>query len=184
LSFDIDEGGVTTTISHTFTADAADANAAADAFVASAAFAQAAGAGYVLSNESSGTITFTNDTAGLADVSLSTVTATQAAASSVNSIDISTSGGAQTAIGALDTAIKEVGQERANLGAFQNRLSHTVSNLQSMVENTSAALSRIADADYASESANLAKNQVLQQAGTAMLSQANASTQNVLSLLK
>jgi len=69
-------------------------------------------------------------------------------------------------------------------GQYSNRLEHTVSNLSSMVENTSAARSRIADADFAVESANLAKNQVLQQAGTAMLSQANASTQNVLSLLK
>ena len=77
-----------------------------------------------------------------------------------------------------------VDAERAKLGAFSNRLEHTVSNLSSMVENTSAARSRIADADFAVESANLAKNQVLQQAGTAMLSQANASTQNVLSLLK
>jgi flagellin len=170
------------TFSHTFTADGT-ADQAADAFAA-AQGAAATTAGFTLTNESTGTVTFTQTTPSALDVSGASVTATQAAASSVNSIDISTSGGAQTAIGALDTAIKEVGQERANLGAFQNRLSHTVSNLQSMVENTSAALSRIADADYASESANLAKNQVLQQAGTAMLSQANASTQNVLSLLK
>jgi flagellin len=91
---------------------------------------------------------------------------------------------ASGALNSIDHAIKQVGQERASLGAFQNRLEHTVSNLQSMVENTSAARSRIEDADFATESANLAKAQVLQQAGTAMLAQANASTQNVMSLLR
>tara|TARA_B110000503_G_scaffold108251_1_gene161866 strand:+ start:268 stop:1452 length:1185 start_codon:yes stop_codon:yes gene_type:complete len=107
-----------------------------------------------------------------------------AAQLAVGSVDISTATGATSAIASIDSAIEEVGQERAKLGAFQNRLEHTVSNLQSMIENTGAAQSRIEDADFATESANLAKNQVLQQAGTAMLSQANASTQNVLSLLK
>jgi len=100
----------------------------------------------------------------------------------ITSIDLTSS--ASDAILSIDQAIKEVGQERSKLGAFQNRLDHTVSNLQSMVENTSAARSRINDTDYATESANLAKAQVLQQAGTAMLAQANASGQSVLSLLK
>ena len=104
--------------------------------------------------------------------------------SSVNTLDISTTSGATAAITSLDLAIAEVGAERAKLGAFQNRLEHTVSNLSSMIENTSAARSRIQDADFAVESANLAKNQVMQQAGTAMLAQANASSQGVLSLLK
>jgi flagellin len=106
------------------------------------------------------------------------------AGSSVNTLDISTAAGAAAAITSIDLAIAEVGAERANLGAFQNRLEHTVSNMSSMIENTSAARSRIQDADFAVESANLAKNQVLQQAGTAMLAQANASGQGVLSLLK
>jgi flagellin len=104
--------------------------------------------------------------------------------SSVNTLDISTASGATAAITSLDLAIAEVGAERAKLGAFQNRLEHTVSNLSSMIENTTAARSRIQDADFAVESANLAKNQVMQQAGTAMLAQANASSQGVLSLLK
>ena len=103
---------------------------------------------------------------------------------SVNTLDISTAAGATAAITSIDLAIAEVGAERAKLGAFQNRLSHTVNNLSSMIENTSAARSRIQDADFAVESANLAKNQVMQQAGTAMLAQANASSQGVLSLLK
>ncbi|MBT7969250.1 MAG: flagellin, partial [Methylococcales bacterium] len=74
--------------------------------------------------------------------------------------------------------------ERAKLGAFQNRLQHAVNNMTNMSANTSAARSQVADADYAAESSSLAKNQILQQAGTAMLAQANASAQTVLSLLK
>ena len=85
---------------------------------------------------------------------------------------------------ALELAIATVDSYRSELGATANRLDHAASNLMSRVEHQSAARSRIEDADYAIESANLAKAQVLQQAGTAMLSQANASTQNVLSLLK
>ena len=100
----------------------------------------------------------------------------------ISAINLTSS--ASDALSSIDQAIKEVGQERSKLGAFQNRLEHTVSNLQSMVENTSAARSRIQDTDFAAESANLAKAQVLQQAGTAMLAQANASGQSVLSLLK
>ncbi len=73
---------------------------------------------------------------------------------------------------------------RATLGAVANRMEHAAANLMSRVENQSAARSRIQDADYAVESANLAKSQVLQQAGSAMLAQANASTANILSLLK
>ena len=84
----------------------------------------------------------------------------------------------------IDTAIAKVDSYRGTLGAVANRLDHTVSNLMNRVENQSAANSRILDADYAVESANLAKAQVLQQAGTAMLAQANASGQGVLSLLK
>ena len=112
------------------------------------------------------------------------VAAADAVYSSVNTLDISTEGGGRTAITSIDLAIAAVGAERAELGAFQNRLSHTVSNLQSMVENTSASRSRIQDADFAAESALLAKNQVLQQAGTAMIALANASSASVLSLLK
>ena len=84
----------------------------------------------------------------------------------------------------IESAIAKVDAYRSDLGAAANRLDHTVSNLMNRVENQSAAKSRILDADYAVESANLAKAQVLQQAGTAMLAQANASGQGVLSLLK
>ena len=84
----------------------------------------------------------------------------------------------------IDASIAQVDSYRSELGAVANRLDHTVSNLMNRVENQSAAQSRIEDTDFAVESANLAKAQVLQQAGTAMLAQANASGQGVLSLLK
>ena len=84
----------------------------------------------------------------------------------------------------LDRAIEDINMERAFLGAIASRLQHTIDNLGNIATNTEAANSRIKDADYASESAKLAKSQVLQQAGTAMLAQANASSQTVLSLLQ
>ncbi|MBV1910146.1 MAG: flagellin [Kangiellaceae bacterium] len=104
--------------------------------------------------------------------------------SSVNDIDISSAAGAQLAIDVLDAAIQGVDSNRADLGAIQNRLSSTISNLGSIIENVSAARSRIRDTDFASETAELAKNQVLQQAGLSILAQANASSQSVLSLLQ
>ncbi len=84
----------------------------------------------------------------------------------------------------INKAIADVDSYRATLGAVANRMEHAANNLMSRVEHQQSARSRIQDADYAVESANLAKAQVLQQAGTAMLAQANASSQNILSLLK
>ena len=91
---------------------------------------------------------------------------------------------ASIAISILDAGLSTVNTNRANWGAVQNRLESTISNLQNVSENTSAARSRIQDADFAKESANLARTQVLQQAGMSMLSQANQQSQNVLSLLR
>ena len=91
---------------------------------------------------------------------------------------------AQRALQHIDSAIADVDSYRATLGSVANRMQHSSNNLMSRVEHQSSARSRIQDADYAVESASLAKSQVLQQAGTAMLAQANASTQNILSLLK
>lgn len=102
----------------------------------------------------------------------------------VNSIDISTAAGAQKAIDIIDNALEQVSDTRSELGAVNNRLDFTISNLSNVSENASAALSRIEDADFAAESANLSRAQVLQQAGTAMLAQANAAPQQVLSLLQ
>ena len=101
----------------------------------------------------------------------------------LSNIDISSVDGASEALTAIDNAIEYISSQRADLGAVENRLTHTINNLSNVVENTSAARSRIQDADFAVEAANLAKAQVMQQAGTAMLAQANASAQSVLSLL-
>jgi len=105
-------------------------------------------------------------------------------AGSVNSIDISTAAGAQKAIGIIDKALFQVSSTRADLGAVNNRLDFTVSNLSNVSEKTSAARSRIVDADFAAETSNLSRSQVLQQAATAMLAQSNARPQQVLSLLQ
>lgn len=102
---------------------------------------------------------------------------------SVSNLDITSAEGAQQAISVLDGAMQQIDSERAKLGAVQNRFESTISNLQNISENASAARGRIVDTDYAAESANLAKNQIMQQAGTAMLAQANQLPQAVLSLL-
>ena len=91
---------------------------------------------------------------------------------------------ARTGIDLIDDAIKTVNIQRSQLGAVSNRLNHTVNNLTNISSNLSAAKGGIEDADFALETTNLAKNQILQQASTAMLAQANASKQNVLSLLQ
>jgi flagellin len=84
----------------------------------------------------------------------------------------------------LDTAISGVTTQRATFGAVMNRLEYTVDNLRNISQNTSASMSRISDADYAAETTELARTQIIQQAGTAMLSQANQQAQSVLALLK
>jgi len=91
---------------------------------------------------------------------------------------------ALSAINYIDAAIASIDTERSNLGSTQNRFTTTISNLQNGIENQSAAKSRIMDADFAAETANLSKGQILQQAGTAMLAQANQSGQGVLTLLR
>jgi len=101
----------------------------------------------------------------------------------VDDIDISTAAGAQTAIKRVDAALGSVNSTRASLGAIQNRFESTINNLSITSENLSAARSRILDADFAQETANLTRGQILQQAGTAILAQANSLPQNVLSLL-
>ena len=102
----------------------------------------------------------------------------------VDDIDISTVRGAQNAIGVIDGAIAMIDSNRADLGALQNRLESTISNLRNISENVSAARSRIQDADFAAETSNLTRIQILQQAGTSILAQANTVPQSVLSLLQ
>jgi flagellin len=107
-----------------------------------------------------------------------------ATGTAIAAVDISTINGANSALSAIDAALTSVNSSRAALGAVQARFESTIASLQVTTENLSAARSRILDTDFAAETANLTKAQILQQAGTAMLAQANASPQNVLSLLK
>jgi flagellin len=121
-------------------------------------------------------VTFPADIA-IADTDLAT-------ADSVKEIDISDAVGAQAAVLVIDDAIKQIDSQRADLGAVQNRFDNTIANLQNISENVSAARGRIEDTDFAAETANLSKNQILQQAGTAILAQAKQLPQAVLSLLQ
>jgi flagellin len=98
--------------------------------------------------------------------------------------DISTATGAQGALDSIDTAITTINTVRSTLGSAQNRFDYTVSNLEVSNENTSAAKGRITDADFATETSNMSKASILQQAGTSMLAQANSQAQQVLTLLK
>ena len=110
--------------------------------------------------------------------------ATAAASANMASLDVSSYGGAQLAIQQCDAALTQINGARANLGAVQNRFDNAIANIQISAENTTAAKSRITDTDFAAETANLTRGQILQQAGNAMLSQANQLPQQVLSLLK
>ena len=101
----------------------------------------------------------------------------------VEGVDVSSKEGAQSSLGALDSAIEKVSGQRAVLGSLQNRLTSTSNNLQVYTENMSAANSRIRDVDYAEESAKQARNQILTSAGTSVLAQANMSSQNALKLI-
>ncbi|WP_318440841.1 flagellin [Photobacterium leiognathi] len=102
---------------------------------------------------------------------------------SVASLDLSTAAGAQNAIDVLDAAMEQVDEKRAEIGAFQNRMNHTMSNLANINENVNASNSRIKDVDFASETINMTKGQILQQAGTSILAQAKQIPQAALSLL-
>ena len=118
--------------------------------------------------------------AGYANGSLGSVTTT----TGIGGLDVSSYANAQLAIQLADSALATVNSTRATLGAVQNRFSSVVANLQTAAENLSASRSRIMDADFAAETANLTRAQILQQAGTAMLAQANAQPNNVLALLR
>lgn len=109
--------------------------------------------------------------------------ATASTLAAVSSLDISTVDGSNSALKIVDNALSRINGQRANLGALQSRFESAVSTIQVTSENLSASRSRIRDADFAQETANLTRSQILQQAGTAMLSQANSLPQNVLSLL-
>ncbi len=136
---------------------------------------------------------FTGDagTAGVVDIQVGanasetvSLSLTEVTLTGVDSIAIGTSAGATTALTTVDNALKTVNTNRASLGASQNRLQSVVNNLTSNVTNLTDARSRIEDADFSAETTNLAKAQILSQASTAMLAQANQSQQSVLSLLR
>ncbi|WP_318421473.1 flagellin [Photobacterium leiognathi] len=121
---------------------------------------------------------------GAVSVGGTTITQTEGTTTeSVASLDLSTAAGAQNAIDVLDAAMEQVDEKRAEIGAFQNRMNHTMSNLANINENVNASNSRIKDVDFASETINMTKGQILQQAGTSILAQAKQIPQAALSLL-
>ena len=122
---------------------------------------------------------FSNSTAGVAATSTEDITKTN-----VNTVDITTVAGAATAIMSIDGALGKIDTMRGDLGAVQNRFESTIANLSNVSENLSAARSRILDADIAQETSAMTKNNILQQAGVAILAQANQAPQLALSLLK
>jgi flagellin len=124
------------------------------------------------------------DTIALATVNVASANSTTGIGSALGtSLSVGTADAARSAITMIDTMLDRVSSTRSDFGTIQNRFESVVRNLQNVSENLSASKSRIMDADFASETAALTRNQILQQAGIAMLSQANASPQSVLSLL-
>ena len=133
------------------------------------------------------TVVVTGTTNGLAATKLTTsntMAASTITGQTVSSVDLSSQANSQKALSILDAAIDTVTNSRANLGAYQNRFEAAISNLENTSTNLQASRSRILDTDYAKETTNLAKSQIVQQAATAMLAQANQSSQSVLALLK
>jgi flagellin len=194
LGMSIDINGVTIS-----TADgAADATAAAAAFKTAFDTAKADPLNTALANvtmASDGKITSTDATLTLANLTnvggvtagTTNGTATEVAGASHTgfaALDISTTAGADNAILAMDAALKSVNSARADLGAVQNRFTSVIANLNTTAENLTASRSRIRDTDFAKETAELTRTQILTQAGTAMLAQANQAPQGVLSLLR
>ena len=123
-----------------------------------------------------GTLTGIDGAAGITSSATST--------GALNTLNVSTAGGASAALSQIDSALDTINSSRANLGALQSRFENAVSNIQIQGENISAARGRIVDADFAKETSNLSRAQILQQAGTAMVAQANQAPQGVLSLLR
>jgi flagellin len=117
-------------------------------------------------------------------ISSTVIAASKSAGSGVGSVNLSNARSSQSALATLDRAIDAVTNMRASMGAYQNRLTASIANLENTAMNLTASRSRILDTDYAKETTNLAKSQIIQQAATAMLAQANQSAQSVLALLK
>ena len=130
----------------------------------------------LVSSNGAGNITSATAGGGAGTVAVSTTR--------VSDVDITTVTGANDALEIVDAALEQLDSQRADLGAVQNRFESVIANLSNVSENSAAARSRIQDADFAQETANLARAQILQQAGISVLAQANAQPQNVLALLQ
>jgi flagellin len=141
-------------------------------------------AGIQLSTQGSTGIVLGGNTGTIATGQGSTGSFSASVLSSTGGVDLSTATGSQAALTVLDKAINTVTDSRASMGAYQNRLTASVANLETTSMNLQASRSRILDTDYAKETTNLARSQIIQQAATAMLAQANQSAQSVLALLK
>ena len=173
------------TVTASTNADAAAANTgitvsatgATDVATSTLSLSSSSSAGITLANGTGAGLTATNLTGGF-------TSATTTVGAGVSSLDLSTAAGATSALATIDSALQSINTSRASLGAYQNRFSSAVSSLQTTSENLTASRSRIRDADFASETATLTRGQVLQQAGTAILAQANALPQGVLALLR
>jgi flagellin len=134
---------------------------------------------------STDTIVVDDDVDGGGNVLAGDATTTKAlTGTAISLIDISSASGASTAITSIDAALSTISATRSDLGSYQSRFESIVANSQTSAENLSASRSRIMDADFAQETAQLTKSQILQQSGIAMLAQANSIPQNVLALLQ
>jgi flagellin len=134
-----------------------------------------------------GTVTLTSNATFSATASDTTLAGdlntNSSALINVDTVDLSTIDGSQEALAIIDSALAQIDNSRADLGAIQNRFSHTINNLANIQENVSASRSRIQDTDFAVETAVMTKNQILQQAGTSILAQANQIPQAAISLI-
>jgi flagellin len=167
--------------------DAGVTNGGTTSAITESALTSGVDANYTAGITTRGTLTLSsaaNFTLGGTDLAAGGLASAAPALTRLDTVNISTVAGANSAIAVLDGALSQVTSIRADLGAVQNRFSSTVANLTTTAENLSAARSRILDADFAAETASLTRAQILQQAGTAILAQANAIPQNVLSLLR
>ena len=130
------------------------------------------------------TFSVTTDDATAGDNFLSTTASNTSSLSAVSAISLGTASGSESAITVIDGAINKINQSRADLGAISNRLDSTISNLTNVATNVEGSVSNIRDADFSLETSKLTRAQILTQAATSMLAQANASKQNILALLQ
>ena len=175
-----DTAGTGIDLTHNSGGDVTVKEGTGDVFATTTSTAATYNAGIQLSTKLDGTMTVGGTLAG---ATLLNIAAT-ATSYKVSSLAVDSVANSNTALKAIDFALQQINGARAELGAVQNRFSSVVTNLQTTSENLSASRSRVQDTDFAAETANLTRSQILQQAGTAMLSQANSLPQNVLSLLR